>query len=123
MNDRFERNQRAALFIAYDNIVEIVKNELVQAGKNRFVRINHKGQFILMGVGQADKLIFSYDQKDFFEKPFENFKAYAFQVISIESDVTYDQRANQEWKVMLDNVLMKFQSNAESKIIDVVITV
>lgn len=123
MNDRFERNKRAALFIAYDNIVEIVKNELVQAGKNRFVRINHKGQFILMGVGQADKLIFTYDQEEFFDTPFENFKAYAFQVISIESNVTYDQRANQEWKVMLDNVLMKFQSNAESKIIDVVITV
>lgn len=123
MNDRFERNQRAALFIAYDNIVEIIKNELVQAGKNRFVRINNKGQFILMGVGQADKLIFSYDQKEFFETPFENFKAYVFQVIAIESDVTYNQRINQEWKVMLDNVLMKFQSNAESKIIDVVITV
>jgi hypothetical protein len=123
MNDRFERNKRAALFIAYDNIVEIVKNELVQAGKNRFIRINHKGQFTLMGVGQADKLIFTYDQEEFFDTPFENFKAYAFQVISIESDVTYDQRVNQEWKVMLDNVLMKFQSNAESKIIDVVITV
>lgn len=123
MNDRFERNQRTVLFTAYDKILEIIKNELVLAGKNRYIRIKTDGQIIVMGFGQADKIVFNYDQKEFFNTPFENFKAYALQAVSIESDVTYDPRKSQHWKVMLDDTLMKFQSNEVTKDIDVVITI
>lgn len=123
MSDRFERNQRTALFTAFDKIAELIKNELVAAEKNQFTRLKKDGSIVLMGVGKADKVIFTYDQKEFFDTPFEHFKAYSLQVISVASDVTYNPNGNQVWNVMIDDVLLKFQNNAESKEVDVVIII
>lgn len=123
MNDRFERNQRTALFTAYDKILEVIKNELVLAGKNRYIRLKNDGTIVVMGFGKEDKVIFNYDPQDFFNKPFENFKVYSMQVLSVESEVLYDSKKSQNWKIMLDDVLMKFQSNEVSKDVDVVLIV
>jgi hypothetical protein len=123
MNDRFERNQRTALFTAYDKILEVIKNELVLAGKNRYIRLKNDGTIVVMGFGKEDKVIFNYDPQDFFNIPFENFKVYSMQVISVESEVLYDAKKSQNWKIMLDDVLMKFQSNEVSKDVDVVLIV
>jgi len=123
MNDRFERNQRTALFTAYDKILEIVKNELVLAGKNRYIRLKNDGTIVVMGFGKEDKVIFNYDPQDFFNTPFENFKVYSMQVVAVESEVLYDPKKSQNWKIMLDDVLMKFQSNEVSKDVDVVLIV
>jgi hypothetical protein len=123
MNDRFERNQRTALFTAYDKILEVIKNELVLAGKNRYIRLKNDGKIVVMGFGKEDKVIFNYDLQDFFNTPFENFKVYSMQVVAIESEVLYDPKKSQNWKIMLDDVLMKFQSNEVSKDIDVVLIV
>lgn len=123
MNDRFERNQRTALFTAYDKILEVVKNELVLAGKNRYIRLKNDGTIVVMGFGKEDKVIFNYDPQDFFNTPFDNFKVYSMQVVAIESEVLYDPKKSQNWKIMLDDVLMKFQSNEVSKDIDVVLIV
>jgi hypothetical protein len=123
MNDRFERNQRTALFTAYDKILEVIKNELVLAGKNRYIRLKNDGTIVVMGFGKEDKVIFNYDPQDFFNIPFENFKVYSMQVLSVESEVLYDSKKSQNWKIMLDDVLMKFQSNEVSKDVDVVLIV
>lgn len=123
MNDRFERNQRTALFTAYDKILEIIKNELVLAEKNRYIRLKNEGTIVVMGFGKEDKVIFNYKPQDFFNTPFENFKVYAMQVVSVESDVMYDPKKSQNWKIMIDDVLMKFQSNEVSKDVDVVLIV
>lgn len=123
MNDRFERNQRTALFTAYDKILEVIKNELVLAGKNRYIRLKNDGTIVVMGFGKEDKVIFNYDLQDFFNTPFENFKVYSMQVVAVESEVLYDPKKSQNWKIMLDDVLMKFQSNEVSKDIDVVLIV
>lgn len=123
MSDRFERNQRNALFTAYDKILEVIKNELVLAGKNRYIRLKNDGTIVVMGFGKEDKVIFNYDPQDFFNTPFENFKVYAMQAVSVESDVMYDPKKSQNWKIMLDDVLMKFQSNEVSKDVDVVLIV
>jgi hypothetical protein len=123
MNDRFERNQRTALFTAYDKILEVIKNELVLAGKNRYIRLKNDGTIVVMGFGKEDKVIFNYEPQDFFNTPFENFKVYAMQVVAIESEVLYDPKKSQNWKIMLDDVLMKFQSNEVSKDVDVVLIV
>lgn len=123
MNDRFERNQRTALFTAYDKILEVVKNELVLAGKNRYIRLKNDGTIVVMGFGKEDKVIFNYDPQDFFNTPFENFKVYSMQVVAVESEVLYDPKKSQNWKIMLDDVLMKFQSNEVSKDVDVVLIV
>jgi hypothetical protein len=45
------------------------------------------------------------------------------QAVSIESDVMYDPKRSQNWKVMLDDTLMKFQSNEVSKDVDVILIV
>ena len=123
MNDRFERNQRTALFTAYDKILEVVKNELVLAGKNRYIRLKSDGTIVVMGFGKEDKVIFNYDPQDFFNTPFENFKVYSMQVVAVESEVLYDPKKSQNWKIMLDDVLMKFQSNEVSKDVDIVLIV
>lgn len=123
MNDRFERNQRTALFTAYDKILEVVKNELVLAGKNRYIRLKNDGTIVVMGFGKEDKVIFNYDPQDFFNTPFENFKVYSMQVVAVESEVLYDPKKSQNWKIMLDDVLMKFQSNEVSKDVDIVLIV
>lgn len=123
MSDRFERNQRNALFTAYDKILEVIKNELVLAGKNRYIRLKNDGTIVVMGFGKEDKVIFNYDPQDFFNTPFENFKVYSMQAVSVESDVMYDPKKSQNWKIMLDDVLMKFQSNEVSKDVDVVLIV
>ena len=123
MNDRFERNQRTALFTAYDKILEIIKNELVLAEKNRYIRLKNEGTIVVMGFGKEDKVIFNYKPQDFFNTPFENFKVYAMQVVSVESDLMYDPKKSQNWKIMIDDVLMKFQSNEVSKDVDVVLIV
>lgn len=123
MNDRLERNKRTALFTAYDKILEIIKNELVLAEKNRYIRLKNEGTIVVMGFGKEDKVIFNYKPQDFFNTPFENFKVYAMQVVSVESDVMYDPKKSQNWKIMIDDVLMKFQSNEVSKDVDVVLIV
>lgn len=123
MNDRFERNQRTALFTAYDKILEVIKTELVLAGKNRYIRLKNDGTIVVMGFGKEDKVIFNYDPQDFFNTPFENFKVYSMQAIAIESEVLYDPKKSQNWKIMIDDVLMKFQSNEVSKDVDVVLIV
>lgn len=103
MNDRFERNQRTALFTAYDKILEIIKNELVLAEKNRYIRLKNEGTIVVMGFGKEDKVIFNYKPQDFFNTPFENFKVYAMQVVSVESDVMYDPKkvkTGKSWLMM-----------------------
>lgn len=123
MSDRFQRNQRNALFTAYDKILDIIKNELIIEGKHRYIRLKTDGTIVVMGFGKEDKVVFKYDEADFFNTPFENFKAYSMQAVSIESDVMYDPKRSQNWKVMLDDTLMKFQSNEVSKDVDVILIV
>ncbi len=51
MSDRFERNQRNALFTAYDKILEVIKNELIIEGKHRYIRLKTDGTIVVMGFG------------------------------------------------------------------------
>lgn len=45
------------------------------------------------------------------------------QVIAVTSEVTFDERKNQKWNIMVDDTLLKFQSNSESKNIDVMLVI
>lgn len=123
MLDRFERNQRNALFTAYDKILDIIKNELVNEEKHRYIRLKNDGTIIVMGFGKEDRVIFNYEQQDFFNTPFENFKVYSMHVVAIESEAVYNPKKSQIWKIMLDGVFMKFQSHEVSKDVDVILIV
>lgn len=121
MSDRDEREKRTAILKKFDETVEVIKNTLVTAGQGAVVRMKPDGEFVLIQLGTQDKILLKYQAQDFFDAPYKNFKAYTHHVISTESEVVYEPRKNQVWKVVFDEATLIFKSNAENETINIVI--
>jgi len=121
MSERDAREKRTAILKKFDEVVEVIKTALVTAGQGAVVRMKPNGSFVLVQMGMPDKTLLNYQSQDFFDAPYQNFKAYTHHVISIESDVVYDPNKNQVWKVIFDEASLIFKSNVENQTISIFI--
>lgn len=121
MSDRDEREKRTIILKKFDDVVEIIKNALVLAGQGAIVKMKPNGNIVLIQLGTLDKTLLKYKDEEFLNTPYKNFIAYTHHVISTESEVVYDPKKDQIWKVAFDEATLIFNSSAENQTINIVI--
>lgn len=77
-----------------------------------------------MGYGIEDEVIFTHTNEDFLGTELIFFHAYTLHIKSLKSSKPiYDRNINQNWILSVEKTLLKFQSNANTGNVDVVIII
>lgn len=119
-----EYRQREALYAAFDKLTIKIKEKLLNSNNKSFVRIRQNGDIVLMGYGIEDEVIFTHNTDDFMDTELSFFHVYTLQVKSVKSsNPTYDRNISQNWSLSVEKTLLKFQSNANTGDVDVVIII
>lgn len=120
---KIETDNHVARRIMCENILGLVRDNLLEKDKDSFVRVTKEGLFLIRKFGENDVEIYNYKQEESLNFSIEEFKIYVYQILSLSSCLTYNSKVSQTCSVMIDNTLLFLKTVPESQDIDIKLVV
>jgi len=123
MKNEVEKDSIEARKIVSIKLLNLVKEILHNKPEGSYVRITNEGDFLLRRFGEMDQVFYKYIQEELMDLSLEHFKIVVFQVLSIQSSVTYNPEKVCTCSILIDNSLLYLKTIPKSNELDIKIVI